>query len=145
MKQTRRRGDGGSRRPATRPGSPTTYSVGYSRPPREHRFKPGQSGNPKGRPKGKKNTATVLREILDRKVEMRIGGILRKVCMREAMLMRFAEAALKGDTKAAGFLLQRYDMDETVNDHSTDVATQDELEIIEAFMQRHAKAKGEQK
>ena len=25
-------------------------------------------------------------------------------------LMRFAEAALKGDTKAAGFLLQRYDM-----------------------------------
>jgi hypothetical protein len=87
----------------------------------------------------------VLREILDRKVEMRIGGILRKVSLREAMLMRFAEAALKGDTKAAGFLLQRYDMEETANEHSTDVATQDELELIEAFMQGHAKARGEQK
>ena len=76
---------------------------------------------------------------------MRIGGILRKVSLREAMLMRFAEAALKGDTKAAGFLLQRYDMEETVNEHSTDVATQDELELIEAFMQGHAKARGEQK
>jgi Family of unknown function (DUF5681) len=144
MNKTRNCG-GGSRRPPNRPRSPARYSVGYSKPPEEHRFKPGQSGNPKGRPKGTKNTATVLREILDRKVEMRIGGILRKVCMREAMLMRFAEAALKGDTKAAGFLLQRYDMEETVNEHSKDVATQDELEFIEAYMQNHAKAKGEQR
>ena len=145
MKQTRRRGDGGSRRPATRPSSPTTYSVGYGKPPIEHRFKEGQSGNPTGRPKDTKNNATVVREILDQKVEMRIGGILRKVRLREAILMRFAEAALKGDTKAAAFLLQRYDMGETVNENATDVATQDELEIIEAFLQRHAKAKGEQK
>ncbi len=39
----------------------------------------------------------MARDILDRKVEMRIGGILRKVSVREAMLMRFAEAGLKGD------------------------------------------------
>jgi hypothetical protein len=145
MKQTRRRGDGGSRRPATRRNSPATYSVGYGKPPREHEFKPGQSGNPNGRPKGTKNNATMLREILDRKVEVRIGGILRKVTLREAILMRFAEAALKGDTKAAGFLLQRYDMEETVNEHSTGVATQDELELIEAFIQARAKARGEKK
>lgn len=25
--------------------------VGYCNPPKEHQFKPGQSGNPKGRPK----------------------------------------------------------------------------------------------
>jgi hypothetical protein len=87
----------------------------------------------------------VARDILDRKVEMRIGGILRKVSVREAMLMRFAEAGLKGDTKAAGFLLQRYDMEETVNEHRTDATTQDELEFIKAYMQSHAKAKGEQK
>jgi hypothetical protein len=142
---TRPRGDGGSRKPPTRRSSPASYSVGYSKPPSKHWFKPGQSGNPKGRPKGTKNTATVLRNILDRKVEMRIGGILRKVTVREAMLMRFAEAGLKGDTKAAGFLLQRYDMEETVNEHGTDATTQDELEFIKAYMQSHAKAKGEQK
>lgn len=27
------------------------YDVGYEKPPKAHQFKPGQSGNPKGRPK----------------------------------------------------------------------------------------------
>ena len=30
--------------------SPAPYKVGYGKPPREHQFKPGQSGNPAGRP-----------------------------------------------------------------------------------------------
>ena len=29
--------------------------VGYGRPPKKHRFKPGQSGNPAGRQKGSRN------------------------------------------------------------------------------------------
>jgi hypothetical protein len=32
-------------------------------PPEEHKFKPGQSGNPNGRPKGTKNLATIIREL----------------------------------------------------------------------------------
>ena len=32
-----------------------TYDVGYCRPPEDRQFKPGQSGNPRGRPKGSKN------------------------------------------------------------------------------------------
>ena len=39
--------------------------VGYGKPPRSRRFKPGQSGNPKGRPKGAKNRDTILRELLN--------------------------------------------------------------------------------
>ena len=34
------------------PGRPHDYKVGYGRPPEAHRFTPGQSGNPRGRPKG---------------------------------------------------------------------------------------------
>ena len=34
---------------------PASYEVGYAKPPVETRFKPGQSGNPRGRPKGAKN------------------------------------------------------------------------------------------
>ncbi|MEM9435268.1 MAG: DUF5681 domain-containing protein [Pseudomonadota bacterium] len=35
--------------------APSTYDVGYGKPPTANQFKPGQSGNPKGRPKGSKN------------------------------------------------------------------------------------------
>jgi hypothetical protein len=36
------------------------YEIGYGRPPIHTRFKPGQSGNPAGRPKGAQNSATEI-------------------------------------------------------------------------------------
>ena len=44
------------------------YTIGYKRPPTAHCFKHGQSGNPAGRPKGRKQFATLLQEIVNRKV-----------------------------------------------------------------------------
>jgi hypothetical protein len=145
MKRVRHRNAGVRQRRATRPAPTATYSVGYGQPPRNHQFQPGQSGNRKGRPKGAKNTLTLLREILDRRIEMRSGGILRRVSVREAMLTRFAESALKGDIKSAAFLLQRYDMSDTVNEHATDTATQDEQDIINAFLEDYAQNRGDRK
>ena len=37
-------------------------AVGYGRPPVNRQFKPGQSGNPRGRPKGSKNFPTMFAE-----------------------------------------------------------------------------------
>jgi hypothetical protein len=105
--------------PRSSPGA--SYRVGYGKPPRQHQFQPGQSGNSKGRPKGAKNTSTLLREILDRKIEVRTGATARKVSVREAILIRFAESALKGDTKSAHFLLQRYDVAETAQSEVQDI------------------------
>jgi flagellar motility protein MotE (MotC chaperone) len=82
--------------------------VGYCKPPRAHQFKIGQSGNPRGRPKGLKNEATILRELLDQKREFRQGAKLRKLTIREAMFLKCIEAALKGDHKAIVFLLEKY-------------------------------------
>lgn len=39
-----------------------SYDVGYGKPPQHSRFKPGQSGNPRGRPKGSKNKRPALNE-----------------------------------------------------------------------------------
>jgi hypothetical protein len=61
-------------RPLSKPSKlPTSdlYDIGYAKPPREHQFQPGQSGNPQGRPKGAKSEAAILRDLLNRKVGVR--------------------------------------------------------------------------
>ena len=52
------------KRLTNQPPSPTggEYDVGYGRPPAHARFKPGKSGNPRGRPTGRKNLTTVIRD-----------------------------------------------------------------------------------
>jgi len=125
--------------------SGASYRVGYGRPPKDHRFQPGESGNRKGRPKGAKNTVTLLREILDRKIEVRTGSTVRKISVREAMLTRFTESALKGDTKSAAFLLQRYDMPQTAEEHAIKGTTQDEQQIIDAYLETILKDGGKKK
>jgi hypothetical protein len=84
-----------------------TYEVGYGRPPRAHQFKPGESGNARGRPKGAKSEATILKTLLYRKIEIREGGRVRKVTVYEAIYLRCVEDALKGNVKTANFVLGR--------------------------------------
>ena len=98
-----------SRRKQTGPGEGRgkRTDVGYGRPPPEHQFKPGQSGNKRGRPKGSKNEATIIRKILDRKIPIRDNGKARKITVLEGILTKAADDALKGKDRAAAFLLNR--------------------------------------
>lgn len=76
------------------------YEVGYGRPPEKSRFKKGQSGNPKGRPRGSKDFRSDLRDVLDAKVTVNENGKPRKVSSQKATLMRLREQALKGNARA---------------------------------------------
>ncbi len=122
--------------------SRTTYEVGYGRPPKKSRFKPGQSGNPKGRPKGAKNEVTILREIMNRLIEIREGGRPRKISVLAAILLKFAESALKGDAKSATFLLNRYGQAERDTPHAEGLS-QDDRKLLDFYVRDFkAKAKG---
>ncbi len=44
--------------------------VGYGNPPKEHQFKPGQSGNLKGRPKSRKSGLTDISGLLNEPVKV---------------------------------------------------------------------------
>lgn len=60
------------------------YKVGYKRPPEHTRFKPGQSGNPRGRPRQKKGFAELLHDRLFRSVSLRENGEKRRMLLAEA-------------------------------------------------------------
>ena len=109
------------------------YEVGYGRPPAAHQFKKGRSGNPRGRPKGAKNEATVLRDLLNRKIDVRQGGRARKITIFEAILLRFTEDALKGNTKSATFLFNRYAGTAAGESPSDSDISADDREVLEAF------------
>jgi hypothetical protein len=76
------------------------YSVGYGRPPKETRFSKGRSGNPSGRPKGKKNLVTSFMEVSREPILVTEGGRSRKIAKGEAILRQLINRALSGDTKA---------------------------------------------
>lgn len=87
------------------PTSGETYEVGYGKPPREHQFKPKQSGNPKGRPKGAHSVSETITRHLDGTMTVRQGGKARRMKRREILVQKLFERALGGDNRAAALLL----------------------------------------
>jgi hypothetical protein len=80
--------------------------VGYRRPPRHSRFQSGQSGNPRGRPKGVKSLPDIVRKIVGQKVTVTENGRTRRMPRLEAILLRAAGEASRGDPRALRLLLQ---------------------------------------
>ena len=87
------------------PGDTPSYSVGYCRPPLHSRFKAGKSGNPKGRPRGRKNLRTILDNVLKERVTLREGDQSRVVSKAEALVLKQVNGALTNDHKAAAAVL----------------------------------------
>jgi hypothetical protein len=81
-----------------------TSRVGYGKPPEHTRFKVGQSGNPKGRPKGTPNMATVLARTLRAKVVVNENGRRRTITKLEAAIQQLTNKAASGELKALQLL-----------------------------------------
>lgn len=77
------------------------YKVGYKKPPKASQFKPGQSGNPKGRPKNTKNFKTDLKEEIYELIQITEGGEIRTISKQRALIKRIMAKGLNGDIRAA--------------------------------------------
>jgi hypothetical protein len=89
-------------------GNAAGYEVGYGRPPKHTRFRKGQSGNPKGRPKGAKAFNTIVRETLTTKLRVRTAKGRKNVTHVQALMMQTIESALKGSRQDRHELLRYY-------------------------------------
>lgn len=80
--------------------NPASYKVGYGRPPEHSRFKPGQSGNPKGKRKGQKNFQSIARAALGEKIVVRTSRGPKRMAKLEALMQTSISNALKGNPRA---------------------------------------------
>lgn len=114
---------------------PAPYKVGYGRPPLEHRFRSGQSGNPRGRPRGASNKPKVdtgmgmrgaeayLRAEAYRMVTLREGDKVIELPAIQAVFRAMGVSAMKGNRFA-----QR-----TIAEMITKVEQEDFASRLEAF------------
>jgi hypothetical protein len=113
--------------------SEADYDVGYRRPPVNGRWKPGQSGNPRGRRKGSKTVGKIIEEALMRKVTIEDVTLT----LQEVIIRNLVNAAARRDMKAIQTL---FALRERYQDSTATVLNPAELEpndqaIIKAYFE----------
>ena len=83
------------------PNDESSYEIGYGKPPKDGQFSKGKSGNPKGRPKGSKNLATVVLRESRQPVKITGPRGVRTITKIEATVMQVGNKAAQGDLRAA--------------------------------------------
>lgn len=85
------------------------YAVGYGKPPPQHRFQKGQSGNPRGRRSRKLNESELIAKVRDELITMTINGKTRKITAFEAAIRKTHMTVLsKGNVRDLEKLFQLY-------------------------------------
>jgi hypothetical protein len=85
------------------------YEIGYGKPPPQHRFQKGQSGNPRGRRKRKLNEAEIVAKVRDELITMTINGKTVRIGAFEAAVRKTHMTVLaKGSVRDLEKLFQLY-------------------------------------
>lgn len=120
------------------------YEVGYGKTPKHTRFKPKQSGNPSGRPKGARGLKAELEAELNEYVSVTINGRTKRVRKRRLVIAALTAKAIKGNVAAADKLLalmiQAFGFEDERPDHKL-LSDTDRL-ILEQFLSGENEAEG---
>jgi tetratricopeptide (TPR) repeat protein len=84
--------------------------MGYKTPPTASRWKPGYCPNPRGRPKGSRNEAGMIADLLKRPVRVTSDGEAEEMSAVEALFRVWTIKAGNGDSKAAAVVNKIHEM-----------------------------------
>jgi Family of unknown function (DUF5681) len=116
---------------------PEDGAVGFKRPPKEHQFKPGHSGNPSGRRKRPPTFASDLADELREPITLHEKGQERRITKQRAFIKTLTALAIKGDIRAINALVAcaRNFAPEEATSKGEELDPED-LEILEDFVRR---------
>ncbi len=109
------------------------HDVGYGRPPAASRFKPGQSGNPAGRPKRAPSFTLELMEELA--VETTVEGGREKITRQRAIAKSLVNEAINGNVRVLSLLLPMLAR-LPENDDAGSSGEASDREIVEDYLSR---------
>ena len=82
------------------------YIVGDKRPPKRTQFKPGQSGNPAGRPKGSISLKTKIDKELQKPISVVKNGKPIRMTKGDVIVAQLVDNSMKGDVRTATMVLR---------------------------------------
>lgn len=118
------------------------YKVGYGCPPKEHQFKPGQSGNPKGRPKKNNNFAEDVLEEMSEMITVQENGKLTKITKKRALAKRLIADSLSGKVSAIKILTPILAGETKITKDLEEELTLQDSQILEDYIQRRLSNEG---
>ena len=80
--------------------------VGYGKPPKHTRFRKGQSGNLRGRPRGSTNVQTEMKRLLVRKTKIKVNGVIQTVSTSRALCLALIQKGMAGDVRAISKIIE---------------------------------------
>lgn len=119
------------------------YEVGRGKPPGHTRFKPGQSGNARGRPKGAVDHSTALLNAINERVTVTENGKRVKRSMIEIIVKQQTLKAAKGDERSTALIFkelarleERAARAAASQGEATEHGSLEDAEMFDAFVER---------
>lgn len=116
------------------------YNVGYRVPPQKGKFKPGQSGNPKGRPRKLLSFAEHLDAVMLERTAVTLNGKTRQVTFDELTALKLRAMAIAGNLRAIEMVKNRHANSALELSAALTVLTAEEEGILASYYERSSGA-----